>query len=62
MAISDIVAASGDSQDFIVEIPSGNGAYVPSDILIESDGAFICTEIPEIIDGGGGGNIFIMSE
>ncbi len=60
MAISDIVAMSGDNQDFIVEIPTGNVAYVPSDILVESDGAIICVEIPE--SSGGGGNVFIMSE
>ncbi len=63
MAINDIVAATGDTQSFIVEIPSGNATYTPDDVLIESDGAFMCTEIPVIVDGsGGGGNIFIMSE
>lgn len=63
MAITDIVANSGDSQDFIVEIPAGNAGYVPNDILIESDGSLLCSEIPIVIDqGGGGGSIFIMSE
>ncbi len=63
MAITDIVASSGDNQDFIVEIPTGNAGYVPNDILIESEGSIICSEIPIVIDqGGGGGNIFIMSE
>lgn len=63
MAILDILAQSGDAQDFILEIPAGNGAYVPNDILIESDGNFLCSETPLIVDqGGGGGNIFIMSE
>lgn len=61
MALTDIVAQSGDSQDFIVEIPTGNASYAPSDILVETDGSFLCIEIPEVIDGGGG-NIFIMSE
>ncbi len=61
MAITDIVAQSGDAQDFVVEIPTGNAAYIPADILIEDDGAILCTEIPEVT-GGGGGNIFIMSE
>ncbi len=62
MAITDILAPSGDSEDFIVEIPAGNGSYVPNDALIETDGSFLCVEIPEVVDGGGGGNIFIMSE
>lgn len=60
MAIVDILGQSGDAQDFILEIPAGNGSYVPSDILVEDDGALLCTEIPEA--EGGGGNIFIMSE
>lgn len=62
MAINDILAQSGDAQDFILEIPAGNGAYVPSDILVETDGSYFCSEIPEVVGGGGGGNIFIMSE
>lgn len=60
MAINDIVAASGDSQEFIVEIPAGNTAFVPDDVLIESDGSLLCTEVPPVTDTGG--NIFIMSE
>ncbi len=60
MAITDILAQSGDAQDFIVEIPAGNAGYVPSDILVEDDGALLCVEIPAVT--GGGGNIFIMSE
>ncbi len=59
MAINDIVAQIGDAQDFIVEIPTGNGSYVPLDSLVETDGALSCSEIPE---QQGGGNIFIMSE
>lgn len=62
MAISDILAQPGDGQDFIVEIPAGNGAYVPNDVLLGSNGAFLCSEIPVVVGGGGGGNIFIMSE
>ncbi len=62
MAITDILAPSGDAQDFIVEIPAGNSGYTPNDILIETDGSFLCVEVPEVVDGGGGGNIFIMSE
>jgi len=60
MAVTDILAQSGDAQDFILEIPAGNGAYVPADILIEDDGSLLVVEIPEVV--GGGGNIFIMSE
>lgn len=60
MALSDIVGATGDSQDFIVELPAGNGSYVPADILMGSDEAILCVEVPE--QTGGGGNIFIMSE
>jgi hypothetical protein len=61
MAINDIVGQSGDAQDFIVEIPTGNASYLPADILFETDGAMLCSEIP-LVTGGGGGNIFIMSE
>ncbi len=61
MAVTDIVAPSGDPQDFVLEIPAGNGAYTPADSLIESDGSLLCTEIP-LVTGGGGDNIFIMSE
>lgn len=57
MAIIDIVGQSGDAQDFILEIPTGNSSYTPTDILIEDDGSLLCIEIPET-----GGNIFIMSE
>ncbi len=60
MAISDILAQPGDSQDFLVEIPAGNASYVPQDILLKSNGAILCAEVPAVT--GGGGNIFIMSE
>ena len=60
MAIIDIVGQSGDAQDFILEIPAGNAAYVPADILIEDDGSLLCVEVPEIVNSGS--NIFIMSE
>lgn len=59
MAITDIVAQSGDLQDFVVEIPTGNASYVPSDSLIGTNEALLCSEIPAVT---GGGNIFIMSE
>lgn len=60
MAITDILAQPGDGQDFIVEIPAGNGSYVSNDVLIGNEGAFLCAEVPAVT--GGGGNIFIMSE
>lgn len=59
MAVVDIVAQVGDKQDFVLEVPTGNAGYVPNDIIIESDGVLLCSEIPE---AAGGGNIFIMSE
>lgn len=63
MASLDILAQPGDSQDFIVEIPAGNASYVPNDILLQSNGALLCSEVPAVVnEGGGGGNIFIMSE
>jgi hypothetical protein len=62
MAMNDILAPIGDTQDFIVEIPTGNSGYVPNDILIGEDESILCSEIPVVIPGGGGGNIFIMSE
>jgi len=60
MAINDIVGMSGDGQDFVLEIPVGNAAYVPVDVLSETDGVLMLAEIPEVT--GGGGSIFIMSE
>lgn len=62
MAINDILGQSGDAQDFILEIPAGNASYLPADVLVESDGGLLCVETPIIVSGGGGGNIFIMSE
>ena len=61
MAITDILAQSGDAQDFILEIPNGNSGYVPNDILIGDTDPITCSEIP-LVTGGGGSNIFIMSE
>ncbi|MBP6858321.1 MAG: hypothetical protein KBC33_00605 [Candidatus Pacebacteria bacterium] len=60
MAITDILAQTGDGQDFLVEIPAGNPAFIPNDVLLGSNGAFLCSEIPAVT--GGGSNIFIMSE
>ncbi len=59
MAINDILAQVGDGQDFIVEIPAGNASYTPEDVLLKSNGAILCAEVPAVT---GGGNIFIMSE
>jgi hypothetical protein len=61
MAISDILAQSGDKQDFIIEIPVGNVSYFPLDVLVDENDSLLCTEIP-VIENNGGGNIFIMSE
>ena len=61
MALLDILAQVGDPQDFVLEIPSGNGRFIPSDALIETSGSLLINEIPSVT-GGGGGNIFIMSE
>ena len=60
MAITDILAPVGDAQDFIIEIPAGNGSYTPNDVLVETNGSIVCVEIPEVVNAGG--NIFIMSE
>lgn len=61
MAISDILAQSGDEQDFIIELPVGNSSYYPLDILVGENDVLLCNEVP-IIENNGGGNIFIMSE
>ncbi|MDD5165171.1 MAG: hypothetical protein PHG25_01355 [Candidatus Pacebacteria bacterium] len=61
MALTDINFQEGDGQDFTLEVPTGisNPAL---DILVESSGAqYLLMETP-LITGGGGGNIFIMSE
>ena len=61
MAILDILAQTGDNQDFIVEIPTGNSSNVPNDILIKEEDVLMCVEIPTAKPPAGG-NIFIMSE
>jgi len=62
MALSDIVAQSGEGQDFILEIPTVVYTGSATDILVESNGSqFLLLETP-LVTGGGGGNIFIMSE
>lgn len=55
MALVDILAQAGDGQDFILEIPAGNSAFVPIDVLLGSDGALLTAEIRN-------GNIFIMND
>jgi len=62
MALLDILALAGDGQDFILEIPAGNPAYTPEDILIGANEDPLLSEIPLVVPGEGGGNIFIMSE
>ena len=63
MALDDINFQEGEGQDFIQEIPTAVYAGSLSDITVEeSSGQFLLSEIPEVIGGGGGGNIFIMSE
>lgn len=62
MAINDILAQSGDGQDFIIELPVGNVSFFPLDGVSGENDALLCSEIPVIVPGGGGGNIFIMSE
>ncbi len=61
MALEDILAQAGDGQDFIVELPVGNSAYRPADILVETDGSLLCVETP-LITPGGGGNIFVICD
>lgn len=61
MALADIVAQSGDGQDFVLELPAGNANYVPSDVLLGAGGAFLCAEIP-VVTSGGGGNIFVICD
>ena len=63
MAMNDILAVVGETQDFIVEIPAGNSAYFPNDILMGTNETILCSEVPAIVASPqGGGNIFIMSE
>lgn len=53
MALTDIVADSGDGQDFIMDIPAGDSGDVPSDVLAGVGGIPMCTEIPAASSGGG---------
>ena len=46
MAIDDIVFNEGEPRDFIVEIPLGS-LNAPVDILVETDGTLIMSELPE---------------
>lgn len=64
MALNDIQFQEGDRQDMMLEISTGVDT-IPTDILIENSGTqYLLVETPLIVDqgGGGGGNIFIMSE
>ncbi len=61
MALTDINLQEGEGMDFMLEIPAGT-LGTPTDILLEEE----CTQFPvseiPLVTGGGGGNIFIMSE
>lgn len=62
MAFTDILAQPGDAQDFILEIPAGT-LGTPSDIVVEAgSNALVLSEVPVITPGGGGGNIFVLSD
>lgn len=63
MALTDINFQEGDRQDMMIEINTG-ASNSPTDILIENSGTqYLLLETPLIVNqGGGGGNIFIMSE
>jgi hypothetical protein len=60
MALTDVHFQEGDGMDFVVELPAGT-LGTPTDILLESNGTMLLLEAP-LIQNGGGGNIFIMSE
>ena len=62
MALTDINFQEGDRQDFMLEVPVGT-LGTPNDILVENNTTrYLELETPLIVTGGGGGNIFIMSE
>lgn len=63
MALTDVNFQEGEGMDFIAEIPAGT-SNPPEDIMMESSGSqYLLMETPLIVNqGGGGGNIFIMSE
>jgi hypothetical protein len=63
MALTDVNFQEGDGQAFVLELPSSAFSGALSDINVEPYGGqeFII-ELPVIVGGGGGGNIFIMSE
>jgi len=60
MALTDVNFQEGDGMDFVIEVPAGT-LGTPTDILMETDGTLLLLEAP-LVEGGGGGNIFIMSE
>jgi hypothetical protein len=63
MALTDIHFQEGDPQEFLLEIPLGI-LGMPTDIVVEGGSTrYLLLEAPLIVNsGGGGGNIFIMSE
>ncbi len=61
MALTDINFQEGEGMAFVTEIPVGT-SNPAQDILVEDSGSqFLLLETP-LVTGGGGGNIFIMSE
>lgn len=62
MALTDINFQEGEGQDFIVEIPTSVYSGTLSDITVEPSGSqFLLVETPAGA-GGGGDNIFIISD
>lgn len=62
MALTDIDFQEGEGQDFIVERPVGV-LNAPDDILIEESCiSYPVNEIPQVVGGGGGDNIFIIND
>jgi hypothetical protein len=63
MALTDINFQEGDGQYMMLEVNTGVSS-TPTDILIENSGTqYLLLETPLVVNqGGGGGNIFIMSE
>lgn len=62
MALTDVNFQEAEGQDFILEIPNNVYSGSLSDFLLEENGGqYLLIETPEV-QGGGGGNIFIMSE
>lgn len=62
MALTDIDFQEGEGQDFLLELALG-ALGTPADIVVESESdAYLLNEIPEVVGGGGGDNIFIIND